>query len=117
MHNVYNESGLQSKCFTDMWNYYPELRGRLFSITNNSHNKIKGAFNKAIGVVKGVSDMCFIRPMPRCPLWIEFKVENRPQKPEQKQWQKMVEQLGYEYVIVQSEEEFWKAVEMPHPKN
>jgi len=57
-----SEATIQSKAFQNLWNSRPDLRGRIFAINNNSINGIKGAMNKAMGVVAGVADMCYLKP-------------------------------------------------------
>lgn len=100
-----NEIAMQSKAYQEIFNNYPELRGRIFAINNNSENKIKGAFNRAMGVYSGVSDMCMILPNGRT-AWIEWKTESGRQSPGQMRWQKTIESLGHSYYIVRSEDQF-----------
>jgi len=100
-----SEIQAQSKAFVNLWNARPDLRGRVFAINNNSQNSIKGAMNKAMGVQAGVSDMCFLKPEGKV-VWIEWKTEIGKQSNEQKEFEKVCRQLGHEYVIVRSEDEF-----------
>jgi hypothetical protein len=104
-----SEVKTQSKAFTNLWNARPDLRGRIFAINNNSPNGIKGAMNKAMGVVPGVADMCFLRPEGKT-CWIEWKTETGRQSEDQKRFQKLCLSLGHDYVIVRSEEEFLKVI-------
>lgn len=99
-----SELQLQSKSFTHLWNNYPELRGRVFTINNNSENRIKGSINKALGVIAGVSDMVML--IRNTVIWIEWKVESGRQSKQQIEFQKLVESLGMEYHIVRTQEEF-----------
>jgi hypothetical protein len=99
-----SELQLQSNAFTHLWNNYPELRGRVFTINNNSQNKVKGAINKALGVIAGVSDMVML--IPNGVIWIEWKIETGRQSKEQVQFQSLVEELGMKYYIVRTQEEF-----------
>lgn len=98
------ELKLQSQSFTYLWNKYPELRGRVFAINNNSENKIKGAINKALGVLAGVSDMAML--IHKSVIWIEWKIETGKQSDKQIEFQALVESLGMKYYIVKSQEEF-----------
>lgn len=106
-----NEIALQSKAFTNIWNNRPDLRGRIFAINNNSENKIKGALNKAMGVLAGVSDMCFLLLDGRI-LWIEWKTDTGSQSDGQIEWQRKVESIGHTYVIVRSEIEFLEVINL-----
>ena len=100
-----SEATLQSKAFQNLWNSRPDLRGRVFAINNNSINGIKGAMNKAMGVVAGVADMCYLKPEGQT-CWIEWKTESGRQSPEQVKFQQLCLSLGHEYHIVRSEAEF-----------
>jgi hypothetical protein len=100
-----SEVKAQSKAFTNLWNARPDLRGRVFAINNNSENGIKGAMNKAMGVVSGVADMCYLKPEGRT-CWIEWKTDTGKQSEEQKRFEKICRSLGHEYHIVRNEEEF-----------
>jgi len=104
-----SEIKVQSDAFVNIWNNRPDLRGRIFAINNNSENAIKGAFNKAMGVLPGVSDMAFIKSSGAI-LWIEWKTSVGSQSSHQVAWQKLVESLGHEYVLVRSEQEFLKHI-------
>jgi hypothetical protein len=104
------ESQIQSKAFINLWNSRPELRRRVFSINNNSQNRIKGAINKAMGTVDGVSDMAYL--IQGSVVWIEWKTQTGTQKPPQKEFQKLVETMGMLYVIVRSEEEFLAVINL-----
>ena len=103
-----SELQLQSRSFTHLWNNYPELRGRVFTINNNSENRIKGSINKALGVIAGVSDMVML--IRQSVIWIEWKVETGRQSKQQIEFQKLVQSLGMEYYIVRTQEEFIELV-------
>lgn len=100
-----SEIKAQSDCLTKIWNEIPELRGRIFAINNNSENSIKGAINRASGVLPGVSDTVFIGSLGRS-IYIEWKTETGTQSKAQKEWQAIIESLGHIYHIVRSEAEF-----------
>ena len=100
-----NEVAIQSNAFLDVYNNYPELRGRIFAINNNSENSIKGALNRAMGVYSGVSDMCLILKDGKT-AWIEWKTESGTQSKQQKDWQSLIESCGHKYFIVRSKEQF-----------
>ena len=56
---MYSEVKIQSQIFQWHWNNYPEERGLLCYNLNNSANKIQGNQNKALGLIKGRSDMVY----------------------------------------------------------
>ena len=104
-----NETATQAKAFQNLWNARPDLRGRIFAINNNSINGIKGAMNKAMGVIAGVADMCYLKPEGKT-CWIEWKTDIGRQSPQQVTFEKLCRSLGHEYHIVRSEEEFLKII-------
>lgn len=104
-----SEIAMQSKAFTNIWNARPDLRKRIFAINNNSENAIKGAMNKAMGVVEGVSDMAFTVKGGKI-VWIEWKTATGTQSNAQKEFEQVQVSLGAIYVIVRSEEEFLSVI-------
>lgn len=100
-----SEDRLQQECFTWHWNTKPEERGLLFMVYNGAVNRIQGAQLKSKGMVKGVSDMIYLRP-GGSPLLIELKTETGTQSLAQKNWENVVATAGYEYVLVRSLEQF-----------
>lgn len=102
------EIQMQSSAFLNLWNKRPELRGRVFAINQNSHNRIKGALNKSLGVMPGVADMAYL--IQGSIVWIEWKTETGRQSPEQKSFEQMVTRLGMRYYIVRSESEFLEVI-------
>ena len=62
---------------------------------------------KAEGVVAGVSDLILMVPRHGVHgLCIEMKTPKGKQSPNQKTWQKLVEDEGYMYMVVRSFERF-----------
>ena len=102
------EIQLQSSAFLNLWNKRPELRGRVFAINQNSHNRIKGALNRSLGVMPGVADMAYL--IQGSIVWIEWKTDTGRQSPEQKAFEQMVTRLGMRYYIVRSEVEFLEVI-------
>ena len=102
------EIQLQSSAFLNLWNKRPELRGRVFAINQNSHNRIKGALNKSLGVMPGVADMAYL--IQGSIVWIEWKTDTGRQSPEQKSFEQLVTRLGMRYYIVRSEVEFLEVI-------
>lgn len=99
-----SEDQLQSQCFQDHWNRFPEKRRRLFHINQKAKNIIEGNRMKAMGVIPGVSDFAYL--IPHSVRWVEMKTENGLQSREQKEFQSLVESLGMEYHICRSLEHF-----------
>lgn len=102
------EIQLQSSAFLNLWNKRPELRGRVFAINQNSHNRIKGAINRSLGVMPGVADMAYL--IQGSIVWIEWKTDTGRQSPEQKAFEQLVTRLGMRYFIVRSEAEFLEVI-------
>jgi hypothetical protein len=74
-------------------------------VHNSPKNAIDGARLKAMGMVAGVSDMIYLRDgLP--PLCIELKLPDGIQSKAQKEWQKVAESVGCEYVIIRSLADF-----------
>lgn len=105
-----SENKIQSECFKWHWNTYPEQRGLLCYNLNNSRNKIDGMQNKALGLIKGRSDMVYYHPL-RGAIMIEFKTDTGVQSPEQKEWEKKITNAGYQYHIIRSLTQFKKLIE------
>jgi hypothetical protein len=103
------EIQMQSSSFVKLWNNRPELRGRVFAINQNSHNRIKGALNRSLGVLPGVSDMAYL--VQGSVVWIEWKTETGSQSPDQKAFEQLVTRLGMRYIIVRSEFEFLEVID------
>jgi len=105
-----SETRLQQDIYTAFWNKYKHdetMRSRLYAINNNSHNRIKGALNRSLGVRKGVSDMHYICA-DRGVMFLEFKEPGGKgrQSEEQKEFQALVESMDLEYFIIESWEDF-----------
>lgn len=103
------ELKLQADIVTHFNHNFPEFRGRLFAINNNSQNSLKGAINKRAGVKKGVSDLCFLCEGGKV-IWIELKVLSRDQSEGQKKWQTKVESIGHNYKLARSFKEFYDII-------
>ena len=106
--NGQTHAALQAQCFQWHWNTKPNHRYRLFAVTNNSVNRIKGAMDKALGVVAGVSDMVYV--CDKVTVFIEFKVGADKQSDAQRAFMEKVRALGHVYVIVSTFEEFQAVV-------
>src|SRR5690606_32977742 len=106
-----SEDRLQQECFTWHWNNYPEERGLLFMVYNGLVSRIQGAQLLSKGMVKGASDMIYLRPGGK-PLFIELKTETGTQSPAQKAWESTVTLAGYQYTIVRSIEQFKSMIDV-----
>lgn len=103
-----SETALQQQCVMWFHNKYPELRGLLFMVNNNSRSKREGAFKKALGLIAGVSDLIFLYDgFCYC---IELKTLSGSQSPDQVAWQEKVEGQGISYNIVNSYDRFQKLI-------
>jgi len=99
------EARIQQECFLWFHNNHPHLRGLLFQVNNNSNDKVKGAIQKALGRVAGVSDMIFLSPKNGA-VMLEFKTPTGKQSKNQKIWEKKVKEFNYSYYLVNSLELF-----------
>lgn len=104
-----SEAKLQQDCFVYFWNSYPELRGTMWMVHNNAKNAFQGAILKAMGMVKGVSDLQWLHNGKFYA--IELKTETGRQSKEQIQWQKGIELQGGTYVVLRSLDEFTNFVQ------
>lgn len=118
------EHNLQCACVKWFAYQHPELQGLLFAIPNGgARNKATAGKLKAEGVVAGVADLILLVPgfviselkdgylAKEChALCIEMKTERGRQSPEQKEWQKKVEEFGYRYAVCRSLDEFMNTI-------
>jgi hypothetical protein len=99
-----SEVKIQSQIFQWHWNNYPTERGLLCYNLNNSANKIQGAQNKALGLIKGRSDLVYY--YKGSAIMIELKNATGKQTKEQIVWQELVESQGFIYLVMRSLEDF-----------
>lgn len=98
------EEQLQSECAIWFWNTLFDERQMLFHVDNYSVNSIVGARKKSLGVCKGPSD--FILVLHGATDYIEMKLPEGYQSPEQKTFQEKVEARGHRYVILRTVDTF-----------
>ena len=98
------EIKIQSEIFLWHWNNLPEERGLLCYNLNNSANKIQGNQNKALGLIKGRSDMVYYKNGNAT--MIEIKTAKGTQSKAQKEWERIIKEAGFNYVVVRSLDEF-----------
>ena len=106
----YSEDKIQQEIIIFFRNNYclkhHKPRYQLFSVPNGgTRNKIEAIKLKSTGLLSGVSDLIVI--MDRI-IFIEVKTETGRQSPKQKDFEKIVKDLGYEYYLVRSLDEFKK---------
>lgn len=103
------EDRLQAECFQWHWNTFPHLRKTLFHVQQKARNKIEGNKFKAMGVVQGVSDLILVCPGET--VYIELKTDTGSQSPDQKEFQKVIEEYGCQkYYLIRSLEQFQELV-------
>jgi hypothetical protein len=86
-------------------NYQIQGKGLIFSVPNGgSRNLIEAKKLKQTGATAGVSDLIVLLNK-KC-LFVELKIEKGVQSEVQKEFQKRVEALGFEYHLVRSLEQF-----------
>lgn len=102
-----SEATLQAQCFTWHWNNYPDERGFLYMQYNNPKNAAHGSVLKAMGLVKGVSDLAYIPELDKM-TYIEIKLPGEKQSKAQKDWQKKVEARGCKYIVIDNFKSFKK---------
>lgn len=99
-----SEGRLQQEIVFWFRNAFPNLRGLLCYNNNNSLGGRKGNMNKYLGVIKGRADMVFYYKSRA--YMIELKTEIGYQSKEQKKWQNIIEEQGFNYSIIRSLEDF-----------
>lgn len=108
-----NEDILQAKIYKWYHNTYCTKLNNpkhcIFSVPNGGkRNKIEAVKLKATGLVAGVSDLIVIQPNRI--LFIELKIATGKQSQKQKDFQEVVQNLGFQYFVVRSLEEFKEVV-------
>jgi hypothetical protein len=99
-----SEAQFQAACVAWFHNTYPEHRGRLFAVQNNSENKVRGNNRKAMGLLAGVSDLVFISN--KRVYFLELKMPKGTQSPAQKDFEDLVFSEGFDYYVVYTIEYF-----------
>lgn len=108
MKTRHTESLIQKQCVFWFRLQYPKLAKLLFAVGNGGkRNKIEAAIMKGEGVTAGVADLLLLFPNSKYHgLAIEMKTPTGKQQDTQKEWQKLVEAVGYKYVLCRSFEQF-----------
>ena len=79
-------------------------RHAIFSVPNDSKDAKEQMRKIATGLMSGVSDLIILRPNET--IFCEVKTDAGKQSEKQKDFQKLVELLGFKYILVRSLEEF-----------
>ena len=109
-HYYKTENRVQQECVIHFNNTYPKLRKLLFAVPNGGARSIReGLLLKQTGVTAGVSDLLLmVDGKTTC---FELKTEVGHQSKFQKEWQKLVEEHGFDYYIIRSSEQFAEILE------
>lgn len=87
-------------------NYQINGKGLIFSVSNGGSRHILEAKTlKATGQMAGVSDLIILKPEGKT-IFVEVKVEKGIQSEVQKVFETKVTDLGFEYYLVRSIEQF-----------
>lgn len=99
-----SEAKIQSDCVIWLWNNKSETRGCFFVVNNNSDTLSKAMFQRAMGLIAGVSDTIFV--WQNMTYFVEFKRPGYKQSDEQIKFQNGVQKQGMVYIIIHSIDEF-----------
>lgn len=105
-----SEDKLQSECYKWANNNFclkiHNPRCRIFSVPNGGlRDKVEAMKLKATGLTSGVSDLICLFPNGLC-VFFEAKVGNNKQSDSQKDFEKNVNDLGFNYEIFYTFDEF-----------
>lgn len=100
------EDLLQQKIVTFYKNEYQRHgKGLIFSVPNGgSRNVVEAKKLKYTGLMAGVSDLIVLHNGKT--LFCELKIEKGIQSEKQKEFEQIVSNLGYEYKVIRSLQEF-----------
>ena len=93
------ETQLQMACVRWFAFEYPNQKGCLFMVNNESRSAQEMAKNKKMGLTPGVADLLYLSPKGKL-ICIEMKYGAGRQSKNQKIWQKAIEAHGAEYNVV-----------------
>lgn len=103
-----NERRIQSLGFIKCWNELPETRGLLCYNNNNSLNAVQGSQNKQLGLQPFRADLTFY--WESTATFIEVKTVKGAQSSGQKDWERLVNSHGFEYIIARTPEQIYSIV-------
>jgi hypothetical protein len=103
-----SESKIQQECYQWFNNNYclknHSPRCYIFSVPNEGKSAQEQMYKKMLGMRSGVSDMIML--LPNKVLFIEFKDAKGRQSDNQKEFEEIVTNLGFEYHLIRSLETF-----------
>lgn len=107
------EHRLQCACVRWFRLKHRAMSHNLFAVPNGGRrDKATGARLKDEGVLAGVADLILLRPNSGYHgLLIEMKYGHGAQSKAQKEWQRLIEEDGYMYVVCRSLDDFIAAVD------
>lgn len=79
-------------------------RCAIFSVPNEAEGKREMMYKKSIGLFSGASDLIVLLPS-KC-IFVEVKTEIGRQSTNQKEFEQIVSDLGFDYLLVRSLEDF-----------
>ena len=82
----------------------------IFSVPNESANVKETMHKISMGLRAGVSDLIIV--IPNKVLFVEVKTLNGTQRNEQKDFENVVTDLGFDYILVRSLDEFIKKISL-----
>jgi hypothetical protein len=105
-----SESAIQQKCVMYYRNNYclkiHNPRHLIFSVPNDIKNDIERMRKVSEGLYSGASDLIILEP--GVAKFVEMKTETGTQSKDQKEFQQIVEALGFQYFLIRSLEQFKK---------
>ena len=105
------ESQLSAMCFQWAWNQYPKTRYCLFHISNEGKRSLRyGAQQKAMGLLPGVPDFCFV--WNGAAHFLELKTEKGKTSPAQENIMSKWKDQNIEVLVCNSYEDFQKWFEI-----
>lgn len=108
----HKEEDMQLKCVKWFDLQYPKLRLHLHHSPNGGRrDEREGARFKSMGTRAGFPDLILLHPNKFYPfMGIELKTEKGKQSDNQKEYQKMFEEIGAKYIVVRSLDQFIEEV-------
>ena len=114
----YSETKIQHTCVGWFRTTFPHVAGLLFAIPNGgARTRTSGFLRQYEGAIAGIADLILLFPCGgKCSLCIEMKTPRTKgksagrQSPEQKEWQKLIENNGSVYVVCHGLIEFIRSV-------
>lgn len=109
-----SEIAIQSACVKWFSLQYPRNKNLLIHVTNEGKRSyVNGKMLVRAGLIKGVADLIlFIAKKGFHGLCVEMKTPSKTsrQSETQKEWQVLVEQQGYKYVVCRNLDEFIEVI-------